>query len=51
MYGLQANKTPDAIVQVGKSLEMLKDVIEQFDEDNNTPLLSGAHTAPSMKKD
>ena len=51
VYGLQANKTPDAIVRVGKSLGMLKDVIEQFDEDNNVPLLSGAHTAPSMKKD
>ena len=51
MYGLQANKTSDAIVRVGKSLGTLKDVIEQFDEDNSVPLPLGAHTAPSMKKD
>lgn len=51
VYGLQANKTPDAIVRVGKSLGTLKDVIEQFDEDNSVPLPSGAHSAPIMKKD
>lgn len=49
--GLQANKTSTSIVRVGKSLGTLKEVMEQFDEDNGIPLPSGAHSAPSMKKD
>lgn len=49
--GLQANKTSASIVRVGKSLGTPKEVMEQFDEDNGIPLPSGAHSAPSMKKD
>lgn len=29
----------------------LSDIVEQFDKDNDVPLPSGAHSAPSVKKD
>lgn len=51
VYGLQANKTSVSIVRVGKSLGTLSDVIEQFDEDNDTEVPSGAHSIPSANKD
>ena len=50
-HGLQANKTSKSIVHVSKSSGILKEVTEQFNEDNGIPLPSGAHSAPSMKKD
>jgi len=41
VYGLQANKTPAAIMRVGKSLGALNGVLEQFDEDNDIKTPSG----------
>ena len=49
--GLGANKTDDAIVRCGKALGTLHSVLEQFDADNATPDVSGAHKKPSYKKE
>ena len=50
IVGLGANKTEDAIVSVGKAIGTLLPVLEQFDEINFVPNVSGIHCrSPSVK--
>ena len=51
VYGLQANKTPSAIVRVGKSLGSLSHFLDKFDKDNGVRVPTGAHHKPSFSKD
>lgn len=51
VHGLQANKTPAAIIRVGKSLGALNSVLEQFDKDNSITKPSGIHHKPKEIKD
>ena len=49
--GLGANKTPDALLRVGKVVGILDEVMKKFDEENNIAERSGKHTVPSYKRD
>ena len=51
IVGLWANKSEDAIVRVGKAIGTLHPVLEQFDEVNSVPSISGAHSRPPSEKD
>ena len=51
VYGLQANKTPSAIVRIGKSLGPLTDILLEFDDMNDVSAPSGAHHRPSITKE
>ena len=51
VYGLQANKTPTAIVRVGKSLGPLSRFLEKFDKENGIRVPTGAHHKPNFSKD
>ena len=49
--GLGANKSEKAIKRVGKAIGALTDSLENFDEVNNVPAESGAHSTRSSEKD
>ena len=49
--GLQANKKEEAIDRVGKALGTLSPILENFDEENSIPALSGIHHIPKFDKD
>lgn len=49
--GLGANKTEKAIVRVGRALRTVAPVLQNYDEDNNVPSLSGVHKVAEAKKD
>ena len=51
VYGLQVNKTPDAIVRTGKSLGPLMDILQEFDDLVNIKAPSGAHHRPTIFKE
>lgn len=51
VYGLQANKTPDAIVRIGKSLGPLMDILQEFDDLVDVKAPSGAHHRPGIIKE
>jgi len=51
VYGLQANKTPTAIVRISKSLGPLANIIESYDKENRIKSTSGAHNKPSFNKE
>ena len=49
--GLQANKKEEAIDRVGKALGTLSPILENFDEENSIPAISGIHHIPKFDKD
>ena len=49
--GLGANKTPKALVRVGKVVGTLDEVLSKFDEDNNVAEHAGRHKVASFKKE
>lgn len=49
--GLGANKSEKAIRRVGKAIGTLTDTLENFDNINNVPAESGAHSTRSNEKD
>ena len=49
--GLGANKTPNALVRIGRVVGVLDEVTKKFDEDNNVVTRSGKHTISSYTKD
>ena len=51
IVGLQANKSEDAIVRVGKATGTLHPVLEQFDEINSVPNVRGVHCKSPSEKD
>ena len=51
VYGLQANKTPEAIVHTGKSLGALMDILEEVNELVGVKVPSGAHHRPGIIKE
>lgn len=51
VYGLQANKTPTAIVRVGKALGPLSNFLDKFDKENSVKVPTGAHHKPNFDKD
>ena len=48
---LKANKTPKALVRVGKVVGILDDIAKNFDDDNFIHSRSGKHKVASYKKD
>ena len=51
ILGLKANKTPQALVRVGKVVGILDSVIKNFDEDNKVGERSGKHKVASFTRD
>lgn len=49
--GLRANKSDAAIKRVGKAIDTLYPVLEQFDMVNSVPRTSGAHSKPASLAD
>ena len=49
--GLGANKTPKAIIRVGKAIGVLSSVTESFDVEVGVATPSGKHSEESMQKD
>ena len=49
--GLGANKTPKALVRVGKVVGTLDEVLRKFDENNNVAEHAGRHKVASFKKE
>ena len=47
--GLGANKTPKSVIRVGKSIRVLKQALDMFDEQNSVASVSGAHTSRSSQ--
>ena len=48
--GLGANKTPKALVRVGKVVGTLDKVLRKFDEDNNVAERASRHKVASFKE-
>ena len=51
LRGLGANQTDTAILRIGRALGTIVPVLTKFDESNNVPAISGAHTRKSMQRD
>lgn len=49
--GLAANKTPKALVRVGKVVGVLDSVVKSIENDLNSDKRSGKHNTPSINKD
>ena len=49
--GLGSNQTEHAITRVGKALGTIFPVLNQFDQDNKVPDISGAHKQPNAGRD
>ena len=49
--GLGANKTEKAIVRIGRALGTVAPVLQNYNEDNDVPSLSGVHKVTEAKKD
>ncbi len=48
--GLGSNKTPKALVRIGKVVGTLDEVLKKFDEDNNDAERSGGTRLPHLIK-
>ena len=51
IWGLGVNKTAKSVTRIGKSIGVLKKVLDTFDEQNSVPSVSGAHISRSSQKD
>lgn len=49
--GLGSNKSPDRIQTIGNALGTIAPVLQNFDEDNEVPQISGNHNALKAEKD
>ena len=51
VHGLGANKTPQALVKVAKIVNVLDEVLKNFDQDNSIKERSGKHKVANFKKE
>ena len=51
VQGLGSNKHEEAIVRSSKEISAIKEVIQNYDQDNTTTLSSSSHHTPAIKKE